>query len=125
MPATELFRSPVRPFEHHDMPWYAVRTVYHFGTKSDGTNVFEERVVVFEARSWPEAHQRAQVEAGEYAEQNDAVAHPKQSGYEQDGAPLIDEYEVWSELFEGRASLEEFYARRYGQHEYQPVAPGC
>jgi hypothetical protein len=107
------------------MPWYAIRTVYHFGTKSDGTNVFEERVVVFEAQSWSEAHSRAGVESEQYAKRNNVIAHPEQSGYEQDGAPLIDEYEVWSELFEARTSLEEFYAKRYGQFEYTPEDPAA
>ena len=49
------------------MPWYAIRTVYLFGTKQDGTNVFEERIVCFDAQTWPEAHARAEVEAEEYA----------------------------------------------------------
>ena len=31
------------------MAWYAIRSVYLFGVKEDGTNVFEERVVAFEA----------------------------------------------------------------------------
>lgn len=105
------------------MPWYAIRTVYHFGTKPDGTNVFEERVVVFEATSWPEAHQRAEVESEQYATANGFTAHPEQSGYEQDGEPLIDGYEVWSELFQDQASLEEVYARRYGRYEYTSDEP--
>jgi hypothetical protein len=82
-----------------------------------------KRVVVFAAGSWPEAHRRAEIESEEYSKQNNMVAHSEQSGYEQDGTPLVDGYEVWSELFEDRSSLEEFYVKRYGQYEYHPDAP--
>ncbi len=102
------------------MPWYAVRSVYHFGTKSDGSNVFEERVVSFEASGWPEAHAKAEVESEAYAKENNFIAHPEHSGYEQDGEKLIDCYELWSELFEARQSLEAFYAERYAKYEYHP-----
>ena len=105
------------------MPWYAIRTVYHFGVKLDGTNVFEERVVCFEAESWREAHLRAEAESERYEKANNVVAHSEQNGYEQDGISLVDEYEIWSELFESRASLEEFYSDRYGKYEYHPDPP--
>lgn len=52
------------------MPWYAMRTVYLFGTKPNGTNVFEERVVCFDAQTWSEAHAHAKTEAEEYAREN-------------------------------------------------------
>jgi hypothetical protein len=102
------------------VPWYAVRTVYHFGVKSDGKNVFEERVVCFEASGWPEAHRKADQESGAYAKENKFIAHPEHSGYEQDGQPLINGYELWSELFESNQTLEEFYAERYSKFEYHP-----
>ena len=69
------------------MPWYAIRTVYHFGVKLDGKNVFEERVVCFEAESWREAHLRAEAESERYEKANNVIAHSEQSGYEQDGKP--------------------------------------
>lgn len=102
------------------MPWYAVRTVYHFGIKSDGTNVFEERVVSFEATGWPEAYAKAENESEAYAKENSFVAHPEHSGYEEDGETLLDGYELWSELFEARQTLAEFYAERYTKYEYHP-----
>ena len=107
------------------MPWFAIRTVYHFGEKSDGTNVFEERVVCFCAESSEEAHSKASAESANYEAQNHVTAHPEQSGYEQDGEALIDGYELWSELFESRDTLDQFYARRYGQYEYHPEPPGA
>ena len=102
------------------MPWFAVRSVYHFGTKNDGTNVFEERVAVFEAANWAEAHSKAEVESEAYAKANNFVAHPEQSGYQQDGSALIDGYEVWSELFESSDTLEQFYVTRYGAYLHTP-----
>jgi hypothetical protein len=105
------------------MPWFAIRTVYHFGVKADGTNVFEERVVSFEAESAADAHRKADAESDAYALENNFVAHPEQSGYQQDGSPQIDGYEVWSELFESRQTLEQFYASRYTAFLYTPDPP--
>lgn len=102
------------------MPWYAVRTVYHFGIKADGKNIFEERVVCFEATGWPEAHEKAERESSIYAQANNFTAHPEHSGYEQDGDTLIDGYELWSELFESPLTLGDFYADRYAKYEYHP-----
>jgi hypothetical protein len=102
------------------MPWYAIRTVYLFGQKPDGTNVFEERVVAFEAASWDEANAKGDAESTAYADANGFEAHPEQSGYEQDGAALVDGYEVWSELFEARLGLEEFYQQRYAAYDFEP-----
>ena len=105
------------------MPWYAIRTVYLFGSKDDGTNVFEERVVCFSADSWTEAHRKSEAESQEYATANGLEVHPQQSGYEQDGESLIDGYELWSELFESRLTLSDFYQQRYLAFLYTPDAP--
>ncbi|MDR2872870.1 MAG: DUF4288 domain-containing protein [Xanthomonadaceae bacterium] len=103
------------------MAWYAIRTVYLFGTKKDGTNVFEERIVAFEAASWDEAHIKADKKSRAYAAAHQGVkVHPEQVGYRQDGAALIDGYELWSELFESTQTLEEFYQNRYASLKYRP-----
>ena len=72
--------------------WYAIRTVYHFGTKPNDVNVFEERIVVFEGGNWDEAMTKAAVEAHTYSTETGFARHPDQSGYEQDGDALIDGY---------------------------------
>jgi hypothetical protein len=100
------------------MEWIAVKSIYHFGVNSNGINVFEERVVVFEANNSDEAHEKAVVEAELYANENDFILHPEQVGYRQDGEPLIDGYEVWSELFEANLSLDQFYKERYEKYLY-------
>jgi len=40
--------------------WFAVRSVFKFGEKKDGTNIFEERVVLFRAENEKEAFARAE-----------------------------------------------------------------
>ena len=102
------------------MDWFAIRSVYLCRAKSDGMNIFEERVVCFEAGSDDEAHEKAALESARYALANEFEAHPEREGYLQDGDPLIDGYEVWSVMLESRESLDEFYARRYSRYEYRP-----
>ena len=102
------------------MAWFAIRSVYRFGEKSDGTNIFEERVVCFEAESADAAHAKAKAESERYAAEHDFEVFPERDGYEQDGDPLIDGYEVWSVLFEARESLADFYAARYARYDYRP-----
>jgi hypothetical protein len=102
------------------MLWFAVQSLYFCRRKSDGTSIFEERVVVFEAESAAEAFEKAERESDQYARVNDFKAHPVQEGYEQDGEPLIDGYEVWSVMLEARVSLEEFYESRYARYDYHP-----
>lgn len=58
------------------MRWFAVRCVYLFGRKSDGTNIFEERIVAFNADSFDEALDKAKVESLAYAKANAMTVHP-------------------------------------------------
>lgn len=102
------------------MNWYAIRSVYLFKAHADGMNVYEERIVCFQAETDSEAHEKAFAERQAYASENGYIAHPQQIGYEQDGDDLIDGYELWSQLFESRDSLEEFYRKRYTAFEYHP-----
>lgn len=102
------------------MAWYAIRSLYHFGTKADDTHVFEERIVCFEAASAEIAHAKAAEESQQYAKDHGFVAHPEQVGYQQDGNVLIDGYELWSELFESKESLAEFWVSRYEKYTYRP-----
>ncbi|MDH5712258.1 MAG: DUF4288 domain-containing protein, partial [Gammaproteobacteria bacterium] len=100
--------------------WFAIRSVYQFGIKENGLNVFEERIVCFKAKDFDEAHIKADAESEKYANENDFIVHPEQIGYKQDGNPLMDGYELWSELFESSKSLEDFYQDRYKKYEYNP-----
>lgn len=102
------------------MPWYAIRNVYHFGTKNDGKNIFEERVVCFTAESVTAAHELAKVESADYAASNNFISHGEQVGYELDPENLMHGHEVWSELFESYDSLDTFYQNRYLNYIYTP-----
>ena len=102
------------------MAWFAVRSVFLFGLKSDGDNIFEERVVCFRAADAPQAHERARAEAEQYAAEHGFELHDEQIGYEQDGDNLVDGYEVWSRLYESRLSLNAFYAEKYERYTYRP-----
>jgi len=100
------------------MSWYAARNVYHFGSKNDGKNIFEERIVSFEAEDIDEAHLKAAKEALQYSDDNGFDVHDQQLIYKQDGKSLVDGYEIWSELFEAYKSLNEFYLERYQNYIY-------
>jgi hypothetical protein len=103
-----------------EISWYGIRTVYHFGKKRDGTNLFEERICVFSAVSEDEAFEKGQREAQQYSEFNKMAWHPVQEAYLQDGDALIDGYEVWSEVFEFSGDLDSFVASRYQPYAYHP-----
>ncbi len=98
--------------------WFGVRAVYLFGKKKDGTNIFEERIVVFSGSTADEALGKAEQEADAYARQHQMLRHSTLEAYEQDGDPLIDGYEVWSELFESPEDLQSFVASKYERYDY-------
>jgi len=100
------------------MEWYAVRSVYHFGTKNDGKNIFEERIVCFKASNFEQANEKGAKESKQYSDDNRFDVYPEQLTYKQDGDTLIDGYEVWSELYESYYSLEQFYMERYTNYVY-------
>ncbi len=100
--------------------WYGIRSIFLFGRKKDGTNVFEERVVVFSAVTVERAFAKAKKEAETYAKALNIKRHPYMEAYTQDGDALIDEYEVWSVLYESREPLKSFFKNRYDKHEYHP-----
>lgn len=100
--------------------WFGIRSVYLFGRKKDGTNIFEERVVVFSGRTEQEAFAKAEHEADHYASLHRMQRHPRLDAYFQDDDPLIDGYEVWSELYESAEELRTFVQSRYEKYEYHP-----
>jgi len=100
--------------------WYGVRSIFLFGRKKDGTNVFEERVVVFSGITVERAFAKAEKEARGYAKALNMKRHPYMEAYIQDGDTLIDGYEVWSVLCESRESLKSFFKNRYDKYQYHP-----
>lgn len=112
--------NPKDTREETGVCWYGIRTIYRFGKKGDGTNLFEERICVFSGRSKDEAFGKSTREAEEYAKALSLEWHPVQLAYEQDGDPLLDGYEVWSEVFEHDGDLASFVKSRYDAYEYHP-----
>jgi hypothetical protein len=106
--------------DNPSVKWFGIRSVYLFGQKKDGTNIFEERVVVFSATTEEEAFAKAEEEAEQYAGANDMARHPVQVAFEQEGSPLIEGYEVWSELYESSEDLQTFVKSRYENYEFHP-----
>ena len=104
------------------MDWFAVRYVLSFDRKPNGVNVYEERIVGFQAASGPEAIERAIAESEEYAASfaRPVRVHDHFEAYLQDGEDLIDGYELWSQLFESRLGLDEFFEARYAAFQYRP-----
>ena len=102
--------------------WFGVRTIFLWGKrKKDGLRVYEERLVVFSAGTAEEALAKAEREAEDYVAANRMEAqHGWQVAYAQDGDPLIDGYEVWSELYQSSEDLESFVKSRYRKYEYHP-----
>jgi hypothetical protein len=105
------------------MTWYAIRTVYCWGPRSDGKNVFEERIVAFSGLSSDEAFEKAQQEATVYATARHDIryeSHPEQVSYELKDPGWVDGLEIWSQMFESDESLEQFYENRYSKYDYHP-----
>jgi len=100
--------------------WYGIRSVFLFGRKKDGTNVFEERVVVFSGVTVERAFAKAKKEAENYAKVLNMKMYPYMEAYTQDGDDLIDGYEVWSVLYESRETLALFFKTKYQKYEYHP-----
>jgi hypothetical protein len=100
--------------------WFGIRSIYLFGRKKDGTNIFEERIVVFSAKSDKEAFKKAARESREYAKFHKIKKHPLVIAYLQDGDRLIDGYEVWSKLYESKLDLNSFVKEKYDKYEYHP-----
>ena len=100
--------------------WFGIRTIFLFGQKQDGTNIFEERVVVFSAGTEEEAFSKAEQEAEQYAAANEMEWYPWHIACNLEDAPLIDGYEVWSELLESSDDLQSFVETRYQKYEFHP-----
>ena len=107
------------------MSWYGIRTIYHFGKKKDGRNLFEERVTIFSGKTSDEAFAKAHAEAETYAKQLKLDWHPVQESYLLDDfldgpAPKIEGYDVWSQVFEFDGDLRSFMQARYERYFYHP-----
>jgi hypothetical protein len=89
--------------------WFAVRSIFRFGEKSDGKTIYEERIVGFSGANAHVALAKAEAESELYAKESGFQLVGDLMAYEQDGEPLIDGYELFSQLFESDDSPEDFF----------------
>ena len=105
------------------MSWYAIRTLYHLGTKRNGKYVYEERIVSFCGENFDEAFKKATIESFEYCS---CLGNDRQSpysikvAYEVDEYTLYDGYELWSNLYESYLNIRQFYKEKYSKYKYIP-----
>ncbi len=105
------------------MKTFAIRTIYFWSQKTDGNNVFEERVVAFHANDSEEAFAKAEKEAISYSMEREDLTykiHPEKICYELDPGIINGGAEVWSEMYQSKMDLESFYQERYGKYVYIP-----
>src|SRR5262245_58935098 len=102
------------------MEWFAVRSVFRFGEKSDGTTIYEERIVGFSGANVRDALAKAEAESEQYAKDGGFKLVGDLMAYQQDGEPLIDGYELFSQLFESDQAPEDFFQIRYTRYLYVP-----
>ncbi|MCC6686906.1 MAG: hypothetical protein IT205_07950 [Fimbriimonadaceae bacterium] len=99
---------------------YAIRSVYEFGKKKDGSTIFEERVVFFHAETEEKAYALAEQENEEYCATLGFRSHDEMVAYYLDPMDLPNGTELWSELFKFNGTLEECYEAKYKNFEYSP-----
>lgn len=58
------------------MKWFSVRSIYRSPFETDGSGLYEERVVLFRAEDLDDAIARAEAEAAEYVEDMDREVLP-------------------------------------------------
>ncbi len=103
--------------------WFAVRTIYKFGKKKNGRNIYEERIVTFSGINLDEIWHKAEIEANEYSlhlRYNGKLKYITTMAYLQDGDKLIDGYEVWSCQYESNYPIRKFIKQKYDVFEYNP-----
>ena len=61
--------------------WFGVRSVFFWGTRADGMNIFEERICVFSGESFDDAFAKSEKEADSYAEFHGFICHSMQEAF--------------------------------------------
>jgi hypothetical protein len=104
------------------MPWYSIRSVYLHGQDDDGTNTFEERIVLYHGEDEESVFERAKVDSKRYLEINPTfrrIGEWDMFRINSDDDNL-NAVEVWSCLSSSEWPSSEFYERRYTSLEVQP-----
>jgi hypothetical protein len=104
------------------MTWYSIRAVYAHGSDSDGSVIFEERIVLFRADDVERAFALAETESGQYLQLNPTFQRIGEwVAFEiAGGLSDLNKAEIWSGLSRSELSPERFYEQRYTAGELQP-----
>jgi hypothetical protein len=127
--ARQICRSAAPSIGHHagvdeaaDSRWYAVRCLLHTRARESGSSdYYEERITLWQADSFDQAIERAEVEARAYASDSDRTKYIKLAqAYHLFGARPGDGSEVFSLLRDSPLSPDD-YVRRFfdtgGEHQ--------
>ena len=106
--------------------WYAIRAVYEHGREDDGTGVFCERVLLFQAAVPEAAVEEAQRESAQYLDLNPefrrigewTIVSMQENQQPRSGA------EVWSMVYLDKRSGADFYHEHYKKLEMPPDDEG-
>ena len=104
------------------MSWYSIRTVYRHGAEEDGTNIFEERILLVRATDTASAFARAEAELSLYLKLNPTFERigewvAFQISFKGD---LGESTEVWSGLSRSHLAPPDYYRARYSSFELGP-----
>lgn len=105
------------------MKWFAVQSVFSHEVISRGSAVYEERVVLYRARTPRQAVTRAKKDAAAYIEANPQFSEVSQPRIFALSGQLVDfdGAEVWSCLHKGPARASKFWADRYKRYSLNPT----
>lgn len=104
------------------MPWFSIRAVYMHERRSDGTGMFEERMLLFRASDAKHACALAENESRHYLQLNPTFQRVGEwiaFAVRLDGEELNGS-EIWSGLSSSDMAPEEYYKRRYTDFELEP-----
>ena len=103
------------------MPWFSIRAVYMHERQSDGTGIFEERILLFRASDTERACALAENESRRYLQLNPTFQRVGEwivFAIRLDGEELNGS-EIWSGLSSSDMGQQEYYKRRYTDFEFQ------
>jgi hypothetical protein len=103
------------------MKWFAIRTVIRHGPEGRGKAVYEERVLVYRARTPSHAASRAKKDSDAYLAANpnfELLGEPAMFVLNTK-KPDFNGVEVWSCLHAGPADGKKFWSDRYERYAFE------
>jgi hypothetical protein len=107
--------------------WYALRAVYEHSREEDGTGVFCERVLLFNADNVEAALDQAERESARYLRLNPGfrrIGEWAAFAIHKNQCPPESGAEVWAMIYLDKRSGENFYREHYKNLEMPPDDEG-